>query len=996
MREQLGRAEIDAQTVALRRLARRLVRDPASADDLVQDAWLASLERAPDRFTSRDGWLKTVVRTLAVRRYVSDSRRQHREHAVARGACDEPVLALEQSELREQLVGALDELREPYRTVLELRFLRDLSARAIAQQLGRPLPTVKAQVARGLRLLRDRVDREWGREPARIALSLIAAPRLAPRVGPPVSLTSGTTRAAGMAAAWVALVGAIGLWIVPLMRRAAARPALEPVAASTPRQSNEGRSLAGTRVPLSTPAAPSVDPLPGALWVRAREEAAGQGVARLAIRVEALDSPSRPSELLRTNERGDLRWELPAGDWRLRPARGSERTVRVEPGVTTEVDLTIPVGIRVRGEVTSNVRFASRVEVRAVPEARVFATFPGLPDSEYEVARADASGRFDARGVDPDSWIYARKPGMSPSTLAAVGVPWASEEPYLHLRMGGASAPLVGRVVDASGQPVAGATVGVGASAWLRRPRVRYDDQWVLSDSPRFALTGPDGSFKLRERRVAKALVTVRAPGFAVWRGSAAVAQGESLEIVLERGFDVRGRCVLPDGKPGGDAEVCLVPDGPFDPMHVQADAEGRFVVEAVPTQAFTLLATARAMGRVLGGERLVAGETESGPDGVLVRLSERATIAGRALDASGSPIANAEVELLAESDLRADWEGLLVPATERILTRTDERGAFGFAAGRNGPFLLRLFESDTTGQATAWSRGVRAGAGEITLRAGARSEPSGTVYGVLTSALTERVRSAKVIIDGALLARPISVPVDLESGAFRSPKLVPGAYRLGLWLPAAEIATLGEFELAPGEALCVGRVAAPLLGGLAIQLELDEGLDIDQVVARVKSSNLLLLGNTKVDYGVAIDADGVIRADGLVPGEYIVELTARGSSGAQRSVVVREGLDTMLGIELRRGYPLDIDVQFDEPLRPGERLEVDFSSIDGEDVPTKVSRSLSRARWSYSQRLMLPAGEYRAEARTASGFRGEARFWVSGDAGGRERLSLKVGRSHD
>ncbi|MEZ5980472.1 MAG: sigma factor-like helix-turn-helix DNA-binding protein [Planctomycetota bacterium] len=62
------------------------------------------------------------------------------------------------------IVEAVESLREPYREVVLRRFLLDHPPRRIAADLGRPVKTVKSQIARGTVLLREklegRVDRD--------------------------------------------------------------------------------------------------------------------------------------------------------------------------------------------------------------------------------------------------------------------------------------------------------------------------------------------------------------------------------------------------------------------------------------------------------------------------------------------------------------------------------------------------------------------------------------------------------------------------------------------------------------------------------------------------------------------------------------------------------------------------------------------------------------------------------------------------------------------
>lgn len=66
----------------LRALAFRLVGDDARADDLVQDAYVAALERPPQG--SVRAWLGAVVRNLAGKMRRSESRRLMREHGASR------------------------------------------------------------------------------------------------------------------------------------------------------------------------------------------------------------------------------------------------------------------------------------------------------------------------------------------------------------------------------------------------------------------------------------------------------------------------------------------------------------------------------------------------------------------------------------------------------------------------------------------------------------------------------------------------------------------------------------------------------------------------------------------------------------------------------------------------------------------------------------------------------------------------------------------------
>ena len=87
--------------------------------------------------------------------------------AVATAAAD-PTRDAELEEVADALRIALAKLPPHYRDVLHLRLLHDLEPAAIARALGRPLQTVKTQLQRAKRLLRDAL-------PAGLATSLVLA-----------------------------------------------------------------------------------------------------------------------------------------------------------------------------------------------------------------------------------------------------------------------------------------------------------------------------------------------------------------------------------------------------------------------------------------------------------------------------------------------------------------------------------------------------------------------------------------------------------------------------------------------------------------------------------------------------------------------------------------------------------------------------------------------------------------------------------------------------
>jgi RNA polymerase sigma factor (sigma-70 family) len=140
-------------------LAARIVRDPALAQDAVQDAFLAAWRTAPS-FDPRRGTAATWLLTLVHRRAVDVVRREERRRAspledapVASGdATDEAAEAREQ---RARVRRALAVLTPAEREALELAYYGGLSQSEIAERLGVPLGTVKSRMFAGLARLRD-------------------------------------------------------------------------------------------------------------------------------------------------------------------------------------------------------------------------------------------------------------------------------------------------------------------------------------------------------------------------------------------------------------------------------------------------------------------------------------------------------------------------------------------------------------------------------------------------------------------------------------------------------------------------------------------------------------------------------------------------------------------------------------------------------------------------------------------------------------------------
>jgi RNA polymerase sigma-70 factor (ECF subfamily) len=150
-------------------VARRLVRDEADAQDVVQTAYLSAF-RAVDQFEGAaqiSSWLHRIVVNTALMKLRSRRRKpeesiepllpsfladDHHVEQFSDWSAPADVL-LERKETRAIVRASIDQLPESYRDVLILRDIEELSTQEVADALGLTTTAVKVRLHRGRQAL---------------------------------------------------------------------------------------------------------------------------------------------------------------------------------------------------------------------------------------------------------------------------------------------------------------------------------------------------------------------------------------------------------------------------------------------------------------------------------------------------------------------------------------------------------------------------------------------------------------------------------------------------------------------------------------------------------------------------------------------------------------------------------------------------------------------------------------------------------------------------
>jgi RNA polymerase sigma-70 factor (ECF subfamily) len=593
----LDAASLLAHVGWLRRLARSLTLDEASAEDAVHQTWVRVLEHPPSREGALRGWLARVLRNEVLQRRRGDGMRQGRERRAAalRDASVPPAATLVQrAELHRRLTAHVLALEEPYRETILLRYYEELEPAEIAQRQGAPGSTVRAQLKRGLAQLRARLDADRGTS-WRPSLLLLASRDGGSTVSATVTgVLAMSFRAKVLLGCAVLLAGAGGIvWLKDL-----------------------GTERSGPGATLESP-------------VTATADSEGPGVEIKPVSTVPFSEPARspgPAKTSPPDERLLIRLRFVDWDGIALSLPDAER--RFAGGVVR----LLPEALLAGGSMQD------RLQNLVSPPPAVGRDLPvQWTDGGAEVHADAEPGRFRLAAVRP-----GRAPTLSGPFAAGrdrvpeVTLTLPADVPHRRIRL----------VEKASGSPVPGARV---------TPFFEFgDDQLFVAGSPLVAdaegealLPIPDSPGGKRDPDSGR--------GATWWAETTTLAAeispfhlrdgepGSTTEIPMTARGNVLGQAWLPSGEPAGGREVLWFRKGLI--IRAKVAADGRFVVQGIPSgrRWVGLVRDIAEMDFESRAVDLEPGSTAEVTFGSYLEAGRRSTLEGRitfgGLPAEGMPV---------------------------------------------------------------------------------------------------------------------------------------------------------------------------------------------------------------------------------------------------------------------------------------------------------------------------------------------------------------------
>ncbi|MBI3845274.1 MAG: carboxypeptidase regulatory-like domain-containing protein [Planctomycetes bacterium] len=552
------------------------------------------------------------------------------------------------------------------------------------------------------------------------------------------------------------------------------------------------------------------------------------------------------------------------------------------------------------------------VDRSPVPDAEIVLGY-AEGTSRRVVARSDISGSYRAANVDALEWVWAKKDGRLPARRQLVG---SAHRGKLDLELSKDEGRLRGRIIAATGAPVAGARV----VCRYERPNpdrhvIGAELTLVLGVQAEVAVTDGDGRFQIlrpTNPNQYPAFLFIRADGQPPQLHPVPDDIGErEIELRLPPPGRLAGRIVGRDGMPVANAPLEVLLPAPFDARRATTNDWGEYDIDGLPRSPYALRLLRHTSGAL--ESCFVRGEIgDENPSAQSMVLTEDSILHGRVVE-SGAPVAGRRIRL------RQSLVDGFPPDDRSELTGED--GTFVFTGcDPNGRFCVQLLDAS--------GRFVHAEVRELTpSRDPLRVETDGPAALGTLSAICHAdgvTLPTMVAVHGVSLQDPLILPIEAD-GSFSTPPIPVGRYLLRFWIPS--VGTWGmAHDLtadAPPARFEFGRP-----GSLEIRVLTPHGEILPESI-RVNVSVLPFLDmpGLKTWRTLALD-NGIFRAD-LPPGDhYQLQVRAADFSDELRRVTIEGGRTAIQEVRLQESIPMRIELVGSGDIRR-ERFTITLEESD-------------------------------------------------------------------
>lgn len=815
--------------------ARSLVGNQDDARDLVQDAYVAALQRGSDA-RALGPWLAGFVRFRAwgrKRRMLTEQ--DHAAGLQEEATADSASAPLELAELRKTIGALVLELPEPRRSAVHLTHIAQLPLPEVAQRLGIKKSTASHHVKRGLEDLRRKLDAEYGGDRRRWAT--------------PLAVTAARLRRKGVGAVPVGGVGLLAAFGAAVTVAAFLFWGLTPDPTSSA-EANSARSAGApaTEQMETAPLSLATAPRSAAATAPSPPSTASANLGDASLTLFVLSADGEPLS--------GARWTLDARPMRSYLRHEFEQALGVPGPFEERTGITDEAG-RIEVSFPGHLALEFDLSVRHVEHLPYETQFTAAPGASIDLGTQILDQGLTLTGTIRDdsgeivlgvpATVRVRKSGRrrSSETIGRgevdgatghfeVAVPGPGRYTIDLLRAGFRAGPPLGSadLVVENDEPE-GTSIEVNVAA-LRTIQILWtcDPRRSFTGMPSSELQGLNArgadSEPLEVESATPFLTQIEDPGGAPATLMVSDPRFETIELEgLDAGatriVQLRGTGTVlwgADGTPLEDVQVLLRSSGPREEERVLHDGRsllpgGRLTGLVPGTYEIRLRSgDQEAWGTI---EDLAAGEERA----VDVTLEATRTVHGRVVDTSGAPVVGAIVGLCnteEEAGAPGDTPIFVTPKgssvdgygfierTEIEVAVTDEDGRFAMDLPTEG---VHMVLAEPLGGGRAWSDRLEPGADSVEVVimtpppahvSGTLSLPAGVDPAVLAiEFLTEDVEQISRIPD-----QRRTLLDDL--GKLRALPLAPGRYdvvvrdRNSRQPSGIQRQKLAELELLPGE----------------------------------------------------------------------------------------------------------------------------------------------------------------------------------------------------